>query len=806
MPTETCPPPEKLEDLRANRLGRAEADALRQHLDECPGCRVRVSGPTPAGDGFPFLSPPRAPGELGWLGGHRVLGVLGEGGMSVVFDAEDPALHRRVALKVLKPKILDPVTRERFLREARVLAQLPPEHIVTVHQVGEANGVPYLALERLEGESLDSRLRRDRWLPVGEAVQLARQAAEGLEVAHEKGLVHRDVKPANLWLEGRDGRVRRVKLIDFGIARVLTQDGAGLTMMGSTLGTPGYMAPEQAAGLPADARSDLYGLGCVLFHMLTGGPPFADGGDTRSLLAAAAQGDTPQVREVAPRLPPPVAALIQQLLSRNPADRPASARAVAERLRQLGHDDRAPLGPLPTARAAAAPPRRSVRQPGVIGIWVGVVALTLALVVSIVAATGRFSPPGTGSGDGGGGGAAGPPIKIGLLLSQNGGSAVHEKPILQALQLAVKEVNEAGGVLGRPVEPVIGNGASDEDTFAAEARRLIERDGVVALFGCWSSASRKRVAAVCEEHDRLLFYPAGYEGLEASPAVVYLGGTPNQTVVPLVRWARSHLHKKRFFLVGSEYVYSKVVAEVVKHEVRGLDAEVVGQDYQPLGADDFDDVARAIKDTKADIVINSVDETSNPALLRALRGAGIRPPDVPTVWLNIGETELSLYSADGLAGDYSAANYFESITRAENRAFRDRFHKQFGSLERVSDPMQTGYFGVHLWKKAAEAAGTTDTAPVRRALRGLAVDAPENRLPIDKDVLHAWRIGRVGKIVKSGSHAHFEMVYRSAYPLPPDPYPGWKSREEWDKFLGELYAGWGNRWEKYDAADGGGPP
>src|SRR5262249_29085360 len=182
---------------------------------------------------------------------------------------------------------------ERFLREARVLAQLPPEHIVTVHQVGEANGVPYLSLERLEGESLEARLQRDRWLPVGEALQLAREAAEGLGGAHEKGLVHRDVNPANLWLEGRNGRFRRVKLIDFGIARVLTQERAALTMTGAVLGTPGYMAPEQAAGLPADARSDLYSLGCVLFHMLTGQPPFAGGGDTMAVLAAAIKGDAP---------------------------------------------------------------------------------------------------------------------------------------------------------------------------------------------------------------------------------------------------------------------------------------------------------------------------------------------------------------------------------------------------------------------------------------------------------------------------------------------------------------------------------
>src|SRR5262245_5886641 len=688
MSTQTCPPPEKLEDLRANRLGRAEADALRQHLADCPACRAQVQGPTPAGGSFPFLSPPQAPGELGWLGEHRVLGVLGEGGMSVVFDAEDVALHRRVALKVLKPKVLDPVTRERFLREARVLAQLPPEHIVTVHQVGEANGVPYLSLERLEGESLQARLQRDRWLPV------AREAAEGLGVAHEKGLVHRDLKPANLWLEGRNGRFRRVKLIDFGIARVLTQEGAALTMTGAVLGTPGYMAPEQAAGLPADARSDLYSLGCVLFHMLTGQPPFAGGGDTMAVLAAAIKGDAPRLADVAPHLPPPVAALIQQLLSRNPADRPASARAVVERLRQIEqaeHYDRVPMTPLPTT-TAAAPPRRSIRQPSVIGIWLGGVAVALALIVSIVTAAGR-TLPWRAWGAGGEGGEAGPPIKIGLLLSQNGSTAVHERPILQAFELAIKEIKEAGGVLGRPLEHVTRNGASDDAAFAEEARKLLEADGVVALFGCWTSSSRKRVAFVCELHDRLLFYPAGYEGLESSPRVVYLGGTPHQTVIPLVQWACSSLRRKRFFLVGSEYIYSRAIAEIIEHEVKALDAEVVGQRYIPLGEANFADVAKAIKETKADIVLNSIDGISNQGFFKALRGAGIRPPAVPTVWFNVSEIELSLFSADGMADDYSVANYFESIDRPENLAFLERFRKQFGSTVRVNDAMDTTYFG-----------------------------------------------------------------------------------------------------------------
>src|SRR5262249_31893001 len=191
--------------------------------------------------------------ELGWLDDHRILRVLGAGGMAIVFEAEDTQLHRTVALKVLRPDLLDDdeVTHQRFLREARVVASLPHDHIVTVYQVGEANGVPYLTMERLSGQSLEDRLKKDRCLPLADAWRTAREAAEGLVVAHARGLVPRDIKPANIWLEERDGRFFRVKLIDFGIARAM-EANTGLTGTGQVLGTPLYMAPEQAAGKSVD--------------------------------------------------------------------------------------------------------------------------------------------------------------------------------------------------------------------------------------------------------------------------------------------------------------------------------------------------------------------------------------------------------------------------------------------------------------------------------------------------------------------------------------------------------------------------
>ncbi|MGL4551230.1 MAG: serine/threonine-protein kinase, partial [Gemmataceae bacterium] len=276
MPIEpNCPTPQTLDDLMANRLPSARAEEVRRHIAGCAACGSRLGGggaeePLP----FPFLQPPRSDGEIARLGDYRILGLLGEGGMAIVFEAEDDRLHRRVALKVLRPEKCGTEMRERFLREARLLASLPHDHIVAVYEVGEAAGVPFMAMERLEGMTLEERLQQDQTLPLDESLSIAWQTAEGLQAAHEKDLVHRDVKPANIWLEKtREGRFRRVKLLDFGIAR-RTSDQKGLTVSGQIIGTPSYMAPEQALGLPVDRRADLYSLGCVLYRMLVGRPPF----------------------------------------------------------------------------------------------------------------------------------------------------------------------------------------------------------------------------------------------------------------------------------------------------------------------------------------------------------------------------------------------------------------------------------------------------------------------------------------------------------------------------------------------------
>jgi len=241
---------------------------------------------------FTFLAPPEQADEVGRLASYRVLRLLGQGGMGAVFLAEDPALRRRLVLKVMLPQhAASPEAKTRFLREARAQAAIEHDHVVSIFQVGEDRGVPYLAMPFLKGQSLDEAIRANPHVPVAEAVRIARETAEGLAGAHEQGLIHRDIKPANLWLEGTR---RRVKVLDFGLARPARggNEVAGLeavTQTGAVVGTPAYMSPEQARGEEVDARTDLFSLGCVLYQMLTGQRPFTATSVTGVLIAVATE-------------------------------------------------------------------------------------------------------------------------------------------------------------------------------------------------------------------------------------------------------------------------------------------------------------------------------------------------------------------------------------------------------------------------------------------------------------------------------------------------------------------------------------
>lgn len=315
---------------------------------------------------YDFLAPAESADELGRLGNYRVLSVLGSGGMGIVFLAEDLDLKRRVALKAMHPALAASASaRERFMREAQAVAAINHDHVVAIHQVGKDRGIPYLAMALLRGQSLDDRIVPGRPLPLADMLRIGRETAAGLAAAHERGLVHRDVKPANVWLEEPGGRV---KLLDFGLARPVDSD-THFTRLGAVIGTPAFMSPEQAKGQTLDARSDLFSLGSMLYLMSTGEPPFL-GGDHAAVLAAIDHDQPVPPRELRPALPAAFSDLVMQLLAKDRDQRPPSAAAVIDRLRELEQ----PAKPAP-AEAPPVPARPLSHW------WLGGIAAVLLLLL-----------------------------------------------------------------------------------------------------------------------------------------------------------------------------------------------------------------------------------------------------------------------------------------------------------------------------------------------------------------------------------------------------------------------------------------
>lgn len=382
------------------------------------------------------------------------------------------------------------------------------------------------------------------------------------------------------------------------------------------------------------------------------------------------------------------------------------------------------------------------------------------------------------------------PIKVGVLHSLTGTMAISETSVRDATLMAIAEINAQGGLLGRTLLPVVADGKSDWPTFAREAERLITQDKVSVVFGCWTSASRKTVKPVFERLDHLLFYPVQYEGLEQSPNIIYTGAAPNQQILPAVKWSLDNVGKK-FFLVGSDYVFPRTANAIIRAQVTALRGEIVGEEYVLLGSTDVKDMVAKIVAAAPSVILNTINGDTNVAFFKELRAAGITPAKIPTMSFSIAEDELRSMDATQMAGDYTAWNYFQSGVSPENQKFVAAFKAKYGAARVTDDPMEAGYFGVHLWAQAVRDAGTDDVKEVRKKLPNQTFIAPEGLVSIDADNQHTWKTVRVGKIRADGQ---FDIVWTSDKPVRPVPFPVYKTREEWETFLAGLFTGWGQRW------------
>ncbi|MCE0483468.1 MAG: urea ABC transporter substrate-binding protein [Methylacidiphilales bacterium] len=385
-----------------------------------------------------------------------------------------------------------------------------------------------------------------------------------------------------------------------------------------------------------------------------------------------------------------------------------------------------------------------------------------------------------------------PSIKVGILHSLTGTMSISERPVVDAVELSIDEINASGGLLGgRKVVPILADGHSDWPTFARESTRLIKDEKVCAVFGCWTSASRKTVRPIFEKLDGLLFYPVQYEGLEQSPNIIYLGAAPNQQIIPAVKWAFDNLGSRRFYLVGSDYVFPRAANAVISDQIKALGAQVVGEDYIPLGRTDVEPVVGRIVARHPDVILNTINGDTNVAFFRALRAAGISPKTVPTISFSIGESELPSMNPSTCVGDYAVWNYFQTLDGSRNNAFVTAFRKRYGADRVVSDPMEAAYCAVKLWAQAVEEAGTEETSAVRKTILDQSMAAPEGVMLIDPETQHTWRPVRVGRIRADGQ---FDVVWDSRRPVRPQPFPISRTAAEWEQFLDGLHTGWHGNW------------
>jgi urea transport system substrate-binding protein len=382
-------------------------------------------------------------------------------------------------------------------------------------------------------------------------------------------------------------------------------------------------------------------------------------------------------------------------------------------------------------------------------------------------------------------GSKGNTIKVGILHSLTGTMAISETALRDVEQMAIEEINNAGGVLGKKIEAIVEDGESKfTDVFPEKARKLLLKDEVATVFGCWTSVSRMNVLPVFEENNGLLFYPVQYEGNESSKNVVYTGAAPNQQIIPAVEWLLSEKggKKKKFYLLGSNYVFPRTANLIIVKYLESKGIKPIAEEYTPLGHDNYQSVVQRIKDASPDVIFSTINGDSNVNFYNELESQGIKADKVPVVAVSVGEEELQGLDPSKVRGHLAAWNYFQSVDTAKNKEFVKKFRAFRKKDDAVTDdPIEAAYIGVYFWKMAVEKAGSTDVDAVRKAFKdGIEFDAPGGKVKLDPKTQHTYKRFLMGKIRED---KQFEIVHSTDL-IAPDPYPqiafpGWSV--DWTK-------------------------
>lgn len=359
-------------------------------------------------------------------------------------------------------------------------------------------------------------------------------------------------------------------------------------------------------------------------------------------------------------------------------------------------------------------------------------------------------------------------VTVGQLHSATGTMAISETGSIQAERLAIDQINAMGGVLGRKIKIVQEDGASDWPTFAEKAKKLLVSDKVAAVFGCWTSASRKAVLPVFEKENGLLYYPTFYEGLEQSKNVFYTGQEATQQILAGLDWISKEKKAKTYYLVGSDYIWPRTSNKIArKHIENVLKGEVVGEEYYPLGNTQFGSLINKIKLKKPDVIFADVVGGSNVAFYKQLKAAGVTSKNQTLLTLSVTEDELLGIGGENMEGFYASMKYFESLDNPNNKKFVADFKAKYGANSVMGDVTQAAYLGPWLWKAAVEKAGSFDVDKVVAASPNLELKtAPEGYVKIHPNH-HLWSKSRIGQVQKDGQ---FKVVFESGL-IEPNPFP-----------------------------------
>ncbi len=359
-------------------------------------------------------------------------------------------------------------------------------------------------------------------------------------------------------------------------------------------------------------------------------------------------------------------------------------------------------------------------------------------------------------------------VTVGQLHSATGTMAISETGSIQAEQLAIDQINEMGGVLGRQIKVIKEDGASDWPTFAEKAKKLLVSDKVGTVFGCWTSASRKAVLPIFEKENGMLYYPTFYEGLEQSKNVIYTGQEATQQILAGLDWIAKEKKAKTFYLVGSDYIWPRTSMKIArKHIEKVLGGTVVGEEFYALGTTSFGSLINKIKLKKPDVIYAAVVGGSNVSFYKQLAAAGINSKKQTLLTISVTEDEVLGIGGENLVGFYSAMKYFQSLDNEHNKAFVKAFKDKYGQDSVIGDVTQAAYLGPWLWKAAVEKANSFDIDKIAAASPGIEMtNAPEGYVKIH-DNHHLWSKLRIGQWLEDGQA---KVLYESEL-IEPNPFP-----------------------------------